>query len=199
MWNHNTRFHDYLLRQLPTKINHGLDVGCGLGFFTWKLAKKAEKVDAVDFDDVCLKKALNQHHASNIYYKHADFIKLNLPENSYDAVVSIASLHHMDIEAALKKMQRLLRPSGKLLILGLYRETNIVDYIYSMISIPLNFIYLNWYHTSTLTSESIAPIRPAELSLNQIKSVANTLIPGFKLQRHLFWRYSLVWQKPEIF
>ncbi len=99
----------------------------------------------------------------------------------------------MDLEIALKKMKLLLRQSGKLVILGLYRETTILDYIYSMTSIPLNFLYLNWYRTSNFTPTITAPTRPANLSLNQIKSVANTVIPGFKLQRHLFWRYSLIW------
>ena len=195
MWNHNIHFHNYLLGQLPTKIDRALDVGCGLGLFTWKLAQRAEVVDALDVDNAILEEALNQHNGSNIYYKHADFLKIDLPEDSYDAVLSIASLHHMDLEAALKKMKLLLRPSGRLLILGLYRETNIFDYMYSVISIPLNLIYLNWHRRATLTSTTVAPTRPAKLSFNHIRSVANTLIPGFKLQRHLFWRYSLIWQK----
>lgn len=197
MWNHNTHFHKYLLSELPTKINRALDVGCGIGLFTNKLAEIAEVVDAVDVDEVSIKEALNQHNAFNIYYKQADFIQLDLLENSYDVIVSIASLHHMDVEVALKKMKLLLRPSGKLLILGLYKETSIVDYIYSAVSIPLNLLYLNWYDTSTVSSKT-APICPAELSLDRIKLVANTVIPGFKLQRHLFWRYSLIWQKPSV-
>ena len=196
MSDHNTHFHNFLLRQLPRKIDRALDVGCGLGLFAWKLAKRAEIVDAIDVDRTVLKEALDRHNAANIYYKRADFREIDLTEDSYDAIVSIASLHHMDLEEALKKMRLLLRPSGKLIILGLYRETSIFDYIYSLISIPLNLIYLNWYRRSTLTEKTVAPTRPAKLSFNQIKSVASTLIPGLKLQRHLFWRYSLIWQKP---
>ncbi len=195
MWNHNTHFHNYLLRQLPRKIDRALDVGCGLGLFAGKLAKRAELVDALDIDDAILKEALNQHNAPNIYYKYADFLKIDLLENSYDAIVSIASLHHMDLEVALNKMKLCLRPSGKLIILGLYRDTTILDYMYSVISVPLNLIYLKWHRTSTLTLINVAPTCPAQLSFNQIKSVAHTLLPGFKLQRHLFWRYSLIWQK----
>ena len=194
MWNHNIHFHNYLLRQLPRKIDRALDVGCGLGLFAWKLAKRSAVVEALDVDAI-LEEARNQHNASNIYYKRADFLKIDLSEDSYDVIVSIASLHHMDLEAALKKMKLLLRPSGKLLILGLYRETSIIDYLYSVISVPLNLIYLNWHRRSTSILKTVAPTRPAKLSFNQIKSVANTLIPDFKLQRHLFWRYSLIWQK----
>ena len=47
MWNHNNHFHNYLLRQLPKKVNRTLDVGCGLGFFAKKLAERSELVEAV--------------------------------------------------------------------------------------------------------------------------------------------------------
>jgi hypothetical protein len=33
------------------------------------------------------------------------------------------------------------------------------------------------------------------MSLKQIKTVINRVMPGAHLQRHLFWRYSVVWQK----
>lgn len=102
----------------------------------------------------------------------------------------------MDLETALAKMKVLLRPSGKLLILGLYRETTILDYLYSFISVFLNLIYLNWHQASIVTLTKTAQTLPAQLSIEQIKTVANTLIPGFRLQKHLFWRYSLFWQKP---
>ena len=102
----------------------------------------------------------------------------------------------MNIEVALSKMSLLLRPSGKLLILGLYKETTITDYAYSLISVPLNYIYLRRYHSIVSATEHKAPVRPAKLSLKQIKLVANSIIPDYELKRHLFWRYSLIWDKP---
>lgn len=195
MWNHNSHFHNYLLRQLPSQIDRALDIGCGLGVFAWKLAAQSNHVDAIDSDRAILNEASIYHHAANISYQNADFLEADLPEDAYDAIVSIASLHHMDLETALKKMKMLLRPSGKLIILGLYQERTILDYIYSLISVPLNIFYANWHRPSIVTSTSIAPTRPPQLSLQQIKAAANTLIPGFRLQRHLFWRYSLIWRK----
>lgn len=195
MWDHNAHFHNYLLRQFPSKIERALDIGCGLGLFALKLAERTEIVDALDADAAILKEASTQHNASNISYQHANFFEADLPQDSYDAIVAIASLHHMDLEAALKKIKMLLRPSGKLLILGLYRERTILDYMYSLISVPFNIIYSSWHHASIVMPRSIAPSRPAQLSLKEIKVMANTLIPGFRIQRHLFWRYSLIWQK----
>ena len=195
MWNHNNHFHSYLLSQLPRKVNRALDIGCGLGFFAKKLAKHSKFVDALDADKLILEEASNCNGAPNICYVQADFLEADLPEESYEVIVSIASLHHMDLEMALAKMKVLLRPSGKLLILGLYRETTILDYLYSFVSVPLNLIYLKWHRVSTKPAMKTAPILPAHLSIGQIKAVANTLIPGFRLRRHLFWRYSLFWQK----
>lgn len=196
MWNHNNHFHNYLLCQLPRKVIRALDIGCGLGFFAHKLAKRSEFVEALDIDNAILEEASNLNSAPNICYRQADFLEADLSKGSYDVIVSIASLHHMDLEIALAKMKVLLNSSGKLVILGLYRETTILDYLYSFISVFLNLIYLNW-HRALVASPTMktAPILPAQLSIGEIKTVANTLIPGFRLQRHLFWRYSLIWQK----
>jgi ubiquinone/menaquinone biosynthesis C-methylase UbiE len=172
MWNHNTHYHRYLLRQLPRRVDRALDVGCGLGLFAWKLAERAKAVDALDIDSVILAEASNRYSAPNIAYRQADFLAAELPEATYGVIVAIASLHHMDLEAALRKMRRLLCSSGKLLILGLYRETTPVDYAYSAISVPLNLVYLKWHRASNTVPE-IAPTRPAQLSLKQIQAVAN--------------------------
>jgi 2-polyprenyl-3-methyl-5-hydroxy-6-metoxy-1,4-benzoquinol methylase len=196
MWNHNSHYHSYLLRQIPKRVYRTLDVGCGLGLFAWKLAERSEIMDAIDVDSAVLAKASILNPAPNISYLKADFLAVDLPQADYDVIVSIATLHHMDIEAALEKMKLLLRPSGKLLILGLYKEKTLIDYAYSVISIPLNFVYLKWHRASTAKLTMTAPTRSAQLPLKQIRKVAEAVIPGFRLQRHLFWRYSLIWQKP---
>jgi SAM-dependent methyltransferase len=198
MWNHNSHYHNYLLRQLPIKVERILDVGCGQGLFASKVANRAQRVDAIDLDRATIEEAVNQYSASNVYYQQADFLEADLPNNTYDAIVAIASVHHMDLLEVLQKMRQLLRPSGKLLILGLYRETSIVDYLYNAISVPLNLMYLNWHRQSIEKAFDIAPTRPPQLSLQQITSVATRLIPGSKIRRHLFWRYSLIWQKSPI-
>jgi ubiquinone/menaquinone biosynthesis C-methylase UbiE len=196
VWNHNAHYHSYLLRQIPRRVYHALDVGCGLGLFAWKLAERSEVVDALDVDSAILAEASILNPAPNISYLKADFLVADLPEADYDVIVSIATLHHMDLEAALEKMKLLLRPSGKLLILGLYQEKTLMDYAYSAISIPLNFVYLKWQRASIARATTVVPTRPAQLSLKQIKKAADAIVPGFRLQRHLFWRYSLIWQKP---
>jgi len=195
MWNHNYHFHDYLLRQCPIGARRALDVGCGLGIFAQRLAQRVEVVDALDVDGAILSEASGRNASANIRYLHADFLKADLLEASYDVVVAIASVHHMDLQGALAKMKVLLRPSGTLIILGLYREAKIADYIYSAVSVPLNLLYLSWHHSSATAPAFVPPTRPADLSLDRISAAAHSLLPGFCLRRHLFWRYSLIWHK----
>lgn len=180
---------------MPKRVYRALDVGCGLGYFACKLAERSEVVDALDVDNAVLVEASILNPAPNIAYLKADFLAADLSQADYDVIVSIATLRHMNIKAALEKMKLLLRPSGKLLILGLYQEKTLIDYAYSAISILLNFVYLKWHQASIAKPTMFAPTRPAQLSLKQIRKVADAVIPGFRLQRHLFWRYSLIWQK----
>lgn len=196
MWSHNIHYHRYLLRRIPQQVDRALDVGCGLGLFSRKLAERSKTVDAVDVDGAVLSAASSLNSAANITYLKSDFLTVDLPRENYDVIVSIAALHHMNLEAALGKMKLLLRPSGKLLILGLYKEKEPLDYLYSVVSIPLNFVYMKWHQSSIESRTTVAPTRPARLPLKQIKEVADTILPGSCLRRHLFWRYSLIWQKP---
>lgn len=195
MWDHNAHYHRYLLHQIPSGANRCLDIGCGLGLFARKLAERFNIVDALDVDEAVLATAAGLGFAANIAYINGDFLATDLPETAYDTIVAIASLHHMDMAAALQKIRLLLRPGRKLLVLGLYRERTPIDYAYSAISIPLNFMCGQWHRTPAARPSQVALTRPAQLSLRQIKKVADAIIPGYCLRRHLFWRYSLIWQK----
>jgi hypothetical protein len=33
------------------------------------------------------------------------------------------------------------------------------------------------------------------LTINEVRKIADHKIPNAKIQRHLFWRYSLIWKK----
>jgi 2-polyprenyl-3-methyl-5-hydroxy-6-metoxy-1,4-benzoquinol methylase len=61
MWNHNSHYHNYLLRQLPIEVEQILDVGCGQGLFASKVANRAKRVDAIDVDRATIEEAVNKH------------------------------------------------------------------------------------------------------------------------------------------
>jgi SAM-dependent methyltransferase len=145
MWDHNSHFHEYLLRQRPSKSRYALDVGSGYGVFAQLLSARSLHVDAIESDPTVVNEVSRRVRAHNIHFLCADFLQVELPKAHYDLVSAIASLHHMDICLALEKIMSVLCPGGTLLILGLYREVTLADYLYSAVSVPLNFVLKCWY------------------------------------------------------
>ena len=47
-WNHNTHHHDRLLKAVPRPCARALDVWCGRGVFSRRLAQVAGAVDAIE-------------------------------------------------------------------------------------------------------------------------------------------------------
>lgn len=47
-WNHNNRYHNFLLARLPLHCESILDIGCGSGEFSRLLAKRCDRVVAID-------------------------------------------------------------------------------------------------------------------------------------------------------
>jgi hypothetical protein len=41
-----------------------------------------------------------------------------------------------------------------------------------------------------------APVRPAAMTLGQVREAAAALLPGCAVRRLLLWRYLLVWRRP---
>jgi ubiquinone/menaquinone biosynthesis C-methylase UbiE len=56
-WDHNAYYRRLLLRHLPRPCNRVLDVGCDAGAFAVELAKRAERVDALDRSPVMVEEA----------------------------------------------------------------------------------------------------------------------------------------------
>ncbi len=128
-----------IFTELRTKLPHAdiqgeddggefnvLVAGCGTGqqlpeFSSYPRAKML----AIDLSLASLAYAqskIDEFDLDNIEVAQADILKLKLPEQSFDLIVSTGVLHHMeDPEAGWRKLVSLLKPNGFMLI-GLYSE-----------------------------------------------------------------------------
>lgn len=102
-----------------------LDLAGGTGDLAIEFAKKAGKeghVVLADINDAMLQQGrtrlLNQGFVNNVSFIQADAECLPFPDNYFDCITIAFGLRNVtDKAAALRSMYRVLKPSGKLLIL----------------------------------------------------------------------------------
>jgi len=119
-WNHNEAYHGLLLRQLPPRPTEALEIGCGTGAFARLLAGRAAHVTALDLAPAMIDLARQRSAAfKNIDFLTADALAWHYPPEGYDAIVSIATFHHLPLEELFPKLRAALRPGGVLAVLDL--------------------------------------------------------------------------------
>jgi ubiquinone/menaquinone biosynthesis C-methylase UbiE len=96
-----------------------LDVGCGTGLYSIRLAEAGADVTAVDISPKMIEIARTkaQDRGQYIWYDQADMAQLPYANRTFDTVVSITALEFAaDPLQALMEMARVLRPGGKLIV-----------------------------------------------------------------------------------
>jgi ubiquinone/menaquinone biosynthesis C-methylase UbiE len=89
-----------------------LEVGCGTGYFTQELARSGADVIAIDVSPELLEIAKANCSAPNVRYEIQNAYTLSYPDALFDSVVGSSVLHHLEIEAALHEIYRVLKLGG---------------------------------------------------------------------------------------
>jgi ubiquinone/menaquinone biosynthesis C-methylase UbiE len=139
-WDHNSHYHPFLLKHLPPRLQNALDIGCGTGTFSRQLARRSEEVIGLDLSPEMIRVA--ESHSgehNNIQYQVADVMNYPLPDNHFDSVASIATLHHLPFREILLKIKAALKPNGTLLVLDLFEERRTpLDFAYNALAFPVS-------------------------------------------------------------
>jgi len=120
-WNHNIHYHSVVLATVPHHADDALDVGCGEGLLTRRLRQRVDHVVGIDRHGPSLALA-GTESPQDIDYVLGDFMAYPFEPEAFDFIASVASLHHMDMRQALERMSLLLRPGGRLAVIGLGRS-----------------------------------------------------------------------------
>lgn len=94
-----------------TPSTRALEIGCGSGVFTERFSKTGVELVAVDISSDLLA-AARSRKLSNVVFVEKRFEDLELNESSFDAIIGVSILHHLDLEAALPLIYKLLKPNG---------------------------------------------------------------------------------------
>jgi SAM-dependent methyltransferase len=108
---------DVLQRMIPLDRRAVLDVGCGDGAWSARIAELFPwlSVVGVDVGEDFISKARSAHASPRVSFQLADFAELPFDEGSFDCVYADNSLEHaFDVQATLAELHRVLADGGVL-------------------------------------------------------------------------------------
>ena len=189
-WNHNSAYYPWIQKRTG-KCETILDVGCGDGSLALFLDDGKKKITGIDADSHCIEKAISNNNGSNVDFYCYSFEDYS-PNEKFDAIVFVASIHHMDMTEALQKAKSLLSPAGKRLIVGIAAPSTILDWILEAARvIPSKLI--SAIHNMK-TSENLGIKTDYHfLKMNDIRSIIKQELPGASIKYALHYRYLLEW------
>lgn len=197
-WNHNSAYFP-LVRRAARRVQQRrgpdgldvLDVGCGDGQLARSLAGPHRRVLGLDPSAAMVELARERHAGvAGLEFRQGAFLEQGFAPASFDLVSFVASLHHMDEQAALAHAAELLRPGGRLVVVGLAANRSPGDWILSALRLPL--VRFNNLRPDYATAPGM-PIAQADLSWHEVRALARRALPGVRYRRRLYYRYSLEW------
>jgi SAM-dependent methyltransferase len=192
VWNHNIHFYPWVVGQIPRGCDRALDVGCGDGLLLPELAARAGQVTGIDSSAEMVALARRYVQAPNVEVIAEDFLEAALPAGSFDFISAIAVIHWMQFDRFLSKAANLLRADGVLAVVGLARDSTPTDYAFSAVSAVASRLARSrrgWW-------DSPVPRIDPDETYAEIRGAAKALLPGVRLRRRLYLRYTMLWRKP---
>ncbi|WP_315092926.1 class I SAM-dependent methyltransferase [uncultured Cellulomonas sp.] len=189
-WNHNLHYHRLILDAVPADATTALDVGCGEGVLARDLRGRVPQVTGIDLHEpsIALARATG---GTGIEYVCGD--ALTHPMGPFDVVASVATLHHLDARAGLRRFAELVRPGGRLVVVGLARSDGLRDAPRELGAVVAHAVAVRrrgyWEH-------SAPQVWPPPGTYAGMRALVREELPGARFRRHLYWRWSLVWDKP---
>ena len=200
-WSHNDFYASWVLRQAERTLRNGgataLDVGCGSGNLLRRLSEKFPRVVGVEADPTMAAQArAATHDLPNVHVVNEAF---SVDDPAYDFVSMVAVMHHLPLAEGINAARAAVAPGGGLAIVGLSREEDRVDRALSLLSLILNPVIGLIRHPRHVKAEltaMTAPTTPPTYSYAEIRTALREQLPGVRVRRALFWRYTAVWHAP---
>jgi len=198
----NNRYHNFLLRGLGSGCQAALEIGCGKGEFSQRLAQRSERVLALDLSPEMIRIARARFaHLPNIEFQIADVMSYDLAPEGFDCIATIATLHHLPLREALLKMKAALKPGGVLLVLDLFKAAGLMDALLNPLAVSVSLSLRLIQQRRLLPKREVRAAWAAHErhdiypTIKEVHALCAEILPGAKIKKHLLWRYSVVWKK----
>ena len=192
-WNHNAAYYPWLRKKL-SGCRSILDVGCGDGTLVRYLSQEGRTVIGIDPSSGCIAKAEEGGAAPGTRFYCCSLSEYPELREAFDAVVFVASLHHMDMIPALKKAAGMLTDGGLLLVVGLASPSSLADHTADLCRIVPARMGSRLHRMKSPEDLGI-PVCGRLPEMREVRETVRRLLPGAELRRGLYWRYLLSWNK----
>jgi SAM-dependent methyltransferase len=199
-WSHNDHYGRWVADQAAASgTRHVLDVGCGTGNLAALLCRRATTVTGLEPDPAAARAAA-ERFAGNpaVTIVQTDFAGRD-PQRRWDAITLVAVLHHLPLVPTLRELRGCLAPGGRLVIVGCYRAAGPADLLADLPAIVANPVIGLAKHPAradALPLHMTVPAAEPQETLADIRAAAARELPGARIRRRLFWRYTLVYDAP---
>ncbi|WP_405176865.1 class I SAM-dependent methyltransferase [Nocardia sp. NBC_01377] len=199
-WSHNDHYGPWVVEQVAaSRARHVLDVGCGAGNLVARLREEVTTMTALEPDPAMVSIAKQRFVGDPaVTVVHTDFAGRD-PGRRWDAVVLVAVLHHLPLVPTLRELRECLAPGGRLVVVGCYRAAGLIDLLADLPSIAANPVMGLIKHPARASEpppHMAAPTADPDETSADIRAAAEVVLPGARIRRHLFWRYTLVYDAP---
>ncbi|MFF0308514.1 class I SAM-dependent methyltransferase [Streptosporangium sp. NPDC004379] len=199
-WSHNDHYGRWVAAQVAScGARHVLDVGCGTGNLAALLRRRAATVTGLEPDPATARIAAERFaHDPAVTIVHTGFAGRD-PQRRWDAVTLVAVLHHLPLVPTLRELRGCLAPGGRLVVVGCHREAGPADLITALPAMVANPIMGLVKHPARADAPPLhmtAPTVDPQETLADIRAAVAGELPGARIRRRLFWRYTLVYDAP---
>jgi SAM-dependent methyltransferase len=208
-WTQNNNYHNFLLRHVPDGCESALEVGCGTGAFARRLAERARHVVALDLSPEMIRVARSAD-SPNLEFQVADATSWDFSAAHFDCIATIATLHHLPLRAMILKLKAALEPGGVLIVLDLFEPERNLFTAAGLADTFLNVVAMGVSGSLRLIHNGrLKPPRAVRAAwaahgqhdsyprMSEIRELCADILPGAQIKRHLLWRYSIIWRKPD--
>lgn len=208
-WTHNNHYHEFVLRHVPSDCSKALEIGCGTGALSRRLAERSQHVEALDLSAEMIRVArARSAHLQNLEYRCVDVMSADLPSENFDCVATIATLHHLPLPEALLKLKQSVKPGGALPVVDLFEPVRSLLKLAGVRDGLLNLAAmgvsgsLRLIHNGRLKPPN--EVRAAweehgktdsHPTLQEVRALCGLMLPDAQVRQHLLWRYSIVWRQ----